>query len=82
MKDDSTIHGYNLNLTAETTSLIDEIVVTDGKGPVKFLNGTHMTVNAVDAGLLVLAVFCFQSRCSRWRRETGNVYKFRIPALL
>ncbi|TID12799.1 hypothetical protein E6O75_ATG09964 [Venturia nashicola] len=52
---DSTIRGYNLSFSAENTSIIDEIVVTDGKGPVKFLNGTHMTVSAVDAGLLVFA---------------------------
>lgn len=55
MKSDSTIHGYNLSFTAETTKTIDEIVITDGKGPVKFLNGTHMTVSAVEAGLLVFA---------------------------
>ncbi|QDS68056.1 hypothetical protein FKW77_009771 [Venturia effusa] len=55
LKDDSTIHGYNLNFTAQSTSIIDEIVVRDGRGPVKFLNGTHMTVSAVDAGLLVFA---------------------------
>jgi hypothetical protein len=60
MLDDSTIHGYNISYQSENTTLGNEIVVTNGSGDVKFLNGTHMTVSAVQdksggAELLVFA---------------------------
>lgn len=55
MLQDSTIHGYNMSFEAQNSHIIDEITVEDGNGPVKFLNGTHMTVSAVDTGLLVFA---------------------------
>jgi len=46
MLEDSTIHGYNVSFSSENTTLLNEIVVSEN-GPVKFLNGTHMTVSAV-----------------------------------
>lgn len=55
MLEDSTIHGYNISFMSQNSSIINEITVTEGNEPVKFLNGTHMTVSAVDAGLLVFA---------------------------
>jgi len=55
MLDDSTIHGYNISWSAEKTLIWNDITVTNGAGPVKFLNGTHMTVSAVDTSLLVFA---------------------------
>lgn len=55
MLDDSTIHGYNITFEAENSTFADEIVVTDSSGPVRFLNGTHMSVTATGNGLLVFA---------------------------
>jgi hypothetical protein len=55
MLDDSTIHGYNVSFMSQNSTSTDAAVITDGNGPVKFLNGTHMTVSAVEAGLLVFA---------------------------
>jgi len=55
MLEDSTIHGYNVSFMSQNSSILNEITVMDGNGPVKFLNGTHMTVSAVDTGLLVFA---------------------------
>jgi hypothetical protein len=59
MLDDSTIHGYNVSFSAENTTILNEIVVSDANGPVKFLNGTHMTVSAVPdtSGGATLLVF-------------------------
>lgn len=55
MLDDSTIHGYNITFEAENSTFADEIVVEDNSGPVKFLNGTHLSVTATENGLLVFA---------------------------
>lgn len=55
MLDDSTIHGYNITFAAENSTFADEIVVADSNGPVKFLNGTHMSVTETANGLVVLA---------------------------
>jgi hypothetical protein len=55
MLDDSTIHGYNISWSAEKTVIWNDITVNNGTGPVKFLNGTHMTVSAVNTSLLVFA---------------------------
>jgi hypothetical protein len=61
MLDNSTIHRYNNKFyNSENTALRNEVVVANGSGENKFLNGTHMTWSAVvntsgSVELLVLA---------------------------
>lgn len=48
---DYTVRGFNLSFTAENSSIIDVVIVDDGKGPIKALPGSHLTVSSTEEGL-------------------------------
>ena len=43
----STIHGHNVWFDSEYSNIKDDFVIETASGPVKFLNGTHLSASAV-----------------------------------
>lgn len=58
MHNDSTVRGHQLDLRAESSNVIGEIVIEDSSGPVKFLKGSRITAHAVrEPGLDYTLIF-------------------------